>query len=94
MTLYYCFNGMFDYEYPIDDEKIIKTIYDVVGIVIECEAVNFYAKIYYEDLLEKYNADAYWCYLSDTKADFIDDKRLARHLQELEAEDEILGVRK
>lgn len=94
MKLYYCFNGLCDYEYLIDDEKIIKTIYRLSGKIIECEAVEFYLNFYREQILDEFLDSAYWEYLGETKADFIDDRRLASYQRLIETEDEILGVRK
>lgn len=78
----------------MSDLEIARELSKIIDLAVEVEAVRNYAKIYMIYLEEKYQNEAYWEYLSETKADFIDEKRLARHQQELEAEDEILGVRK
>ena len=94
MKLYYCFNGLCDYEYFINEEQVIEILYRIIGIAIEYEAVEFYFKMYYEDILEKFNDSAYWEYLSETKADIIDSRRLNKYCREIRAEDYILGMKR
>lgn len=94
MKLYYCFNGVFDFEYYVNDLDVAYELSKIVDLVIEIEAVKKYANIYTEYLESRFKDDAYWEYLAETKADFLDDKRLNRHQRELNEEDRILGVKR
>lgn len=90
MKCYYCFNGLYDYEYEITDEQVIEAIYKTFNIVVEQEAVRFYSKLFPVEIYRVYYNEAYWEYLQEEKSDLLDDKSMRRLNRIIKEENKIL----
>ena len=90
MKLYYCFNGLFDYEYEIGIEDVINAIYRQFNYIIEEKAVEFYF-VNYNDIIQRgFIQKAYWDYLQEVKSDFLDEKLMRKYRRVIKEENKML----
>ena len=90
MKLFYCFNGLYDYEYEISIEDVINAIYQQFNYIIEEKAVEFYFKNYNYLITDYFIKKAYWEFLQDVKCDFLDDKLMRKYKKIIREEDKML----
>lgn len=90
MKLYYCFNGLYDYEYEISIEDVIDAIYHRFNLTIEEKAVNFYFKNYNDEIKNAFISKVYWQFLQDTKCDFLDEKLMKKYRRAIREENKML----
>lgn len=90
MKLYYCFNGLFDYEYEIGIQDVINAIYQKLDFIIEEKAVDFYFTNYNDIIGAYFTSNAYWQFLQDTRCDFLDEKLMKKYRRAIREEDKML----
>lgn len=90
MKLYYCFNGLYDYEYEIGIEDVINAIYQRFDFIIEEKAVDFYFTNYNDIIGTYFTPNAYWKFLQDTQCDFLDEKLMKKYRRAIREEDKML----
>jgi hypothetical protein len=90
MKLFYCFNGLYDYEYEIGIEDVINAIYQKFDYIIEVKAVDFYFKNYNHIICECFEAKAYWEFLQDTRCDLLDEKLMKKYRRAIREENKML----
>ena len=90
MKLFYCFNGLYDYEYDIEPQDVIVAIYKTLNIIVEEKAVDFYYKNYNELITNYYNDEAYWEFLQSVRSDLLDEKLMKKYRRAVREEDLML----
>jgi hypothetical protein len=90
MKLFYCFNGLYDYEYSIEPKDVIVAIYKTLNIIIEEKAVDFYYTNYNEMVTKYFTDVAYWEFLQEARCDLLDDRKIKRYKRIVEEEDKML----
>jgi hypothetical protein len=90
MKLFYCFNGLYDYEYEIGIEDVINAIYQKFDYIIEVKAVDFYFENYNDIIGAYFTPNAYWEFLQETKCDFLDEKLMKKYRRAIREEDKML----
>lgn len=93
MTIYYCFNGLTDYEYVLEEFDIQQAMYLLYGEKISRDAVDYYFDIYKWIIKEFYFEKALIRYQEEYYQVIIDDVKLRHLKQELENESRILEKR-
>lgn len=90
MKLYYCFNGLCDYEFEVSVEDVIDAVKNKLRKTIEEEAVDFYLKNYNDIINEHFVNKAYWEFLQITQCDFLDEKLMKKYRRAIKEEDKML----
>lgn len=94
MKLYYCFNGLCDYEFEVGIEEVMDAIRIKLRIMIEEEAVDFYFTNYNDMIAEYFGRQAYWEFLQTTRCDFLDERLMKKYRRAIREEDKILYGKK
>lgn len=90
MTLYYCFNGLYDYEFEVDIDDVKDAIYEKFNLTIIEEAVDFYFRKYNKEICDIFVNIAYWEFLQETRCDFLDEKLMKKYKRAIREEDKML----
>lgn len=94
MKLYYCFNGLYDYEFEVGISDVMNAIRVKLRIMIEEEAVDFYFVNYNDSIKDYFDKTAYWEFLQNTRCDFLDEKLMKKYRRIIKEEDKMLYGRK
>lgn len=90
MKLYYCFNGLYDYEFEVGVKDIINAVDAKLRLMIEEKAVDFYFENYNDIIGDYFRSMAYWDFIQETRCDFLDEKLMKKYRRAIREEDKML----
>lgn len=90
MKLYYCFNGLYDYEYEVGIDNVVNAIYQKFNFIIEEKAVDFYFINYNSIISDFFIDNAYWQFLQEERCDLLDERLLKKYKRIMKEENKML----
>ena len=90
MKLYYCFNGLYDYEYEVGIDNVVNAIYQKFDFIIEEKAVDFYFVNYNAIISDFFVGNAYWQFLQEERCDLLDERLLKKYRRIMREENKMM----